>query len=320
MSAENIFNELNDLKNKIEDIKNLLDNEKEKEFLPVLTGMETEVNTLLVDAHDKNKKDNFLGIARHPKRPTTLDYVDYIFTDFIEFHGDRRFSEDPSVVGGVAYFDGIPVTVIGTQKGRDTKESIKRNFGYPNPEGYRKALRLMQQAEKFRRPIINFIDTPGAYPGLGAEERGQGEAIALNLYEMSTLKTPIISIITGEGGSGGALALGVANKVFMLSNAYYSVITPEGCASILWKDAGRVQDAVGALKIDSGFLFKEEIIEEIIEEPLGGAHTDHQTTAENIREKLRVALKDLLQYDEAAIVEQRLSRFRKFGKYEQAAL
>ena len=235
----------------------------------------------------------------------------------MQLHGDRRFADDHAMVGGIGMFEGIPVTVIGTQKGKDTKDNIKRHFGMPHPEGYRKALRLMEQAEKFGRPIINFIDTAGAYPGLGAEERGQGEAIAYNLYKMSTLKTPVISIITGEGGSGGALALAVADKVFMLTNSIYSVISPEGCASILWKDSSKAMDAAQALKIDANNLLQMGIIDGIIEEPEGGAHQDYAGMAENIKNKLRSALEELSQYEIEHLLEARYAKFRKIGVFKE---
>jgi acetyl-CoA carboxylase carboxyl transferase subunit alpha len=272
---------------------------------------------LKVELYRKITPAERIQLARHPNRPTTLDYINYLITDFVQLHGDRRFSDDHAMVGGIGMFEGIPVTVIGTQKGKDTKDNIKRHFGMPHPEGYRKALRLMEQAEKFGRPIINFIDTAGAYPGLGAEERGQGEAIAYNLYKMSTLKTPVISIITGEGGSGGALALAVADKVFMLSNSIYSVISPEGCASILWKDSSKAMDAAQALKIDANSLLEKEIIDGIIEEPEGGAHQDYAGMAENIKNKLRSALEELSQYEIDYLLEARYAKFRKIGVFKE---
>ncbi|MBR3732793.1 MAG: acetyl-CoA carboxylase carboxyltransferase subunit alpha [Spirochaetales bacterium] len=246
-----------------------------------------------------------------------MDYIKYLIKDFVQFHGDRRFMDDEAIVGGVGFFEKIPVTVIGHQKGRDVKDNIKCHFGMPHPEGYRKALRLMQQAEKFHRPIINFIDTPGAYPGLGAEERGQGEAIATNLYEMSTLRTPIISIVTGEGGSGGALALGVADRVFMLANTIYSVISPEGCASILWRDSSKSGEAAEALKIDANNCLMMGAIDDIIEEPHGGANEDHLKVAANMREKIRIALEELSQYSIETLLEQRYNKFRKIGQFKE---
>lgn len=222
-------------------------------------------------------------VARHPQRPYTLDYVERLCTDFVELHGDRSYSDDAAIVGGLARFDGRPVMVIGQQKGRDTKSKVKRNFGMPRPEGYRKALRLMRMAEKFGLPVITFIDTPGAYPGVGAEERGQSEAIARNLLEMSGLKVPIIAVVIGEGGSGGALAIGVADHVLMLQYSVYSVISPEGCASILWKSAERSSDAAEAMGITAPKLHELGLVDEVIEEPLGGAHRDPDAMAATLR-------------------------------------
>jgi len=256
-------------------------------------------------------------LARHTKRPTTLDYIQYMITDFLELHGDRRFSDDPAIVGGIGFLDDIPVTVIGHQKGRNVKENVRRNFGMANPEGYRKALRLMEEAERFGRPIINFIDTPGAYPGLGAEERGQAEAIAFNLYKMSTLETPIISVITGEGGSGGALALGVADRVYMLSNTIYSVISPEGCASILWRDASRAGEAAEALKLTARDHLDAKIIDAIIEEPAGGAHEDHDATAKRLKKKLIAGVKELLELELEVLLEQRYNKYRNIGVFSE---
>jgi acetyl-CoA carboxylase carboxyl transferase subunit alpha len=222
-------------------------------------------------------------VARHPQRPHTLDYVERLFTEFTELHGDRTYSDDAAIVGGLARFEGRPVIIIGQQKGRDTKAKVHRNFGMPRPEGYRKALRLMRLAEKFGLPVVTFIDTPGAYPGIGAEERGQSEAIARNLLEMSGLRTPIIAVVIGEGGSGGALAIGVADHVLMLQYSIYSVISPEGCASILWKSAEKSADAAEAMGITAGKLHDLGLIDEVIEEPLGGAHRDYDAMAERLR-------------------------------------
>lgn len=260
---------------------------------------------------------DIVKLARHIKRPTTLDYIKYIITDFLEFHGDRRFSDDLAIVGGVGFLEGIPVTVIGHQKGRDVKENVKRNFGMAHPEGYRKALRLMEEAERFGRPVINFIDTPGAYPGIGAEERGQAEAIAFNLYKMSGLKIPTIAIVTGEGGSGGALGLSVTDRVYMLSNTIYSVISPEGCASILWRDAGRADEAAEALKLTAQSLYDFSIIDGIIEEPGGGAHEDHETTAKRIKETIYIALRELLEISLENLLKARYEKYRKIGVYTE---
>lgn len=267
--------------------------------------------------NDQTKAIDIVRLARHTKRPTTLDYIKFMIDDFLELHGDRRYSDDPALVGGIGFLKDIPVTIIGHQKGRNVKENVKRNFGMAHPEGYRKALRLMEEAEKFGRPVINFIDTPGAYPGIGAEERGQAEAIAFNLYKMSTLATPIISIVTGEGGSGGALALGVAGRVYMLSNTIYSVISPEGCASILWRDSAKSSESAEALKLTAQDLFEFKIIDGIIEEPSGGAHKDHETMAKRIKNTLLLALDELLHLDLETLLNQRYAKYRKMGEYEE---
>lgn len=248
-------------------------------------------------------------LARHPKRPFTLDYIDRTFSDFIELHGDRNYRDDEAIVCGWARLDGHSVMVMGHQKGRDMKENLRRNFGMPHPEGYRKALRLMQQAEKFGRPIITLIDTPGAYPGLGAEERGQAEAIARNLREMARLRVPVIAVVIGEGGSGGALALGVADRVLMLENAVYSVISPEGCAAILWKTAAAKDTAAEALKLTADDLSALNVIDDVVPEPMGGAHTDWDATAGALRVALLRHLADL---ETRAPDERREQRWRKF--------
>ncbi len=255
-------------------------------------------------------------LARHPQRPYTLDYVEAIFTDFEELHGDRAFADDKAIVGGVARIDGRPVMVIGHQKGRDTKEKVARNFGMPRPEGYRKALRLMEMAERFRLPILTFIDTPGAYPGVGAEERGQSEAIARNLLEMSKLRTPIICTVIGEGGSGGALAIGVGDRVMMLQYSTYSVISPEGCASILWKSAEKASDAAEALGITSTRLKELGLIDYIIAEPLGGAHRDVAAMAANIKRALLGKLEEVDRLDTVQLLDNRYRRLMSFGNFE----
>lgn len=252
-------------------------------------------------------------IARFKERPTALDYIERIVPDFMEFHGDRLYGDDHAIVGGIGTFNGTPVTVIGHQKGKDTKENIKRNFGMPHPEGYRKALRLMKQAEKFKRPVIMFVDTPGAYCGLEAEERGQAEAIATNLLEMSRLKTPIIVFVIGEGGSGGALGLGVGDRVYMLENSIYSVISPEGLASILWKDASLAEKAAGSMKLTAKDLLDLNVIDGIIEEPLGGAHKDVTVVADNLKECLDQELSSLLKLDVNALLDRRYEKIRKIG-------
>lgn len=254
-------------------------------------------------------------LARHPNRPYTLDFVGYLMEDFVELHGDRCFGDDAAIVGGLARFRGRPVVVLGHQKGRSTKERLRRNFGQPKPEGYRKALRLMQLAERFRRPILTFIDTAGAYPGVEAEERGQAEAIARNLLEMSRLRVPILVTITGEGGSGGALALGVGNRVLILEFGIYSVISPEGCAAILWKDQEQKVQAAEALRLTAADLLELGVVDEVIPEPLGGAHTDPVGAARAIGEALERHLRQLEGMSEEELVEQRYQRFRNLGAF-----
>lgn len=257
-------------------------------------------------------------LARHPQRPYTLDYVAKIFDDFQELHGDRTFADDPAIVGGVARFEGRSVMVIGQQKGRDTKEKIRRNFGMPRPEGYRKALRLMQMAERFKMPVLTFIDTPGAYPGVGAEERGQSEAIARNLYVMAGLRTPIICTIIGEGGSGGALAIGVGDRALMLEYSTYSVISPEGCASILWKSAEKAPEAAEALGITAHTLHKLGLVDEVVPEPLGGAHRDPVATADRVRTALARNLAQLRDLPVDRLLETRYARLMNYGTYRES--
>jgi acetyl-CoA carboxylase carboxyl transferase subunit alpha len=256
-------------------------------------------------------------IARHPKRPHTLDLVNLLLEDWVELHGDRVFGDDKAIVGGLATFDGDPVVLIGHQKGRDTRENIARNFGMPHPEGYRKALRLMQFAAKFGKPIITFIDTPGAYPGLGAEERGQAEAIARNLREMAGLPTPVICVVTGEGGSGGALAIGVGNRVLMLEYAIYSVISPEGCAAILWGDAAKAPEAAELMRVTAPDLLKLGVIDAIVPEPVGGAHRNWEAAAASLRAALRDQLWQLKSKSEAELIEERHEKFRRIGVFEE---
>lgn len=258
-------------------------------------------------------------LSRHPQRPYTLDYIDLMFEGFHELHGDRGFADDPAIVGGPARLDDQPVMIIGHQKGRDTKEKIHRNFGMPRPEGYRKALRLMRLAERFGLPILCFIDTPGAYPGIGAEERGQSEAIARNLFEMSKLRTSILCTVIGEGGSGGALAIGVGDRLLMLEYSTYSVISPEGCASILWKSAEKAELAAEAMGITSQRLFDLKLIDEIVPEPLGGAHRDRKTTAETLKAVLKKHLVELQDQPTDRLLDQRYQRLMDYGVYEEAA-
>jgi acetyl-CoA carboxylase carboxyl transferase subunit alpha len=257
-------------------------------------------------------------IARHPKRPHTLDLIRLLFEDFIELHGDRVYGDDAAIVAGLGQFEGEPVAVIGHQKGRDTRENIARNFGMPHPEGYRKALRIMQLAARFGKPIVTLIDTPGAYPGLGAEERGQGEAIARNLREMSALSTPIVCVVTGEGGSGGALAIGVGNRVLMLEHAIYSVISPEGCAAILWGDAAKAPEAARLMRTTAADLLRLGVIDGVVPEPVGGAHRNWEQTATNLRAALRDQLWQLRSRSRERLVQERYEKFRKIGVFEEA--
>jgi acetyl-CoA carboxylase carboxyl transferase subunit alpha len=254
-------------------------------------------------------------VARHPRRPLLRDYIEMIFEDFVEIHGGRQFEDDKAIIGGMATFRGRSVMLIGHQKGRDTNENLERNFGMPHPEGYRKALRLMKLANKFRKPIILFIDTPGAYPGITAEERGQAEAIARNIFEMSFFKVPILSIVSGEGGSGGAVALGVADRILMLQHSIYSVISPEACASILWKDVSKAEEAASALKLTAPDLLRLGIINEVIDEPLGGAHRDHQTTGERVAEALERNLAELEEMEPEERKSKRHAHFRNIGVF-----
>ncbi|KDR96218.1 acetyl-CoA carboxylase carboxyltransferase subunit alpha [Peptoclostridium litorale DSM 5388] len=298
--------------------------EKIKELQSIVdqTGVDLSSEIEMLSGKVANMKDEVylhlspwqkVKIARLNERPTTLEYIDRIMDSFIELHGDRLYSDDKAIVGGVGVMDGMPVTIIGHQKGKDTKDNIKRNFGMPHPEGYRKALRLMKQAEKFKRPIVTFIDTPGAFCGLGAEERGQGEAIATNLLEMSRLKTPVIAIVIGEGGSGGALALGVGNRIAMLEHSVYSVISPEGLSSILWKDASKAQDAAGVMKLTAQDLKELFVIDDIIAEPMGGAHNDVDFMAANIKDYVSKWLKELSAVSGEELSNQRYEKIRKMG-------
>lgn len=256
-------------------------------------------------------------VARHPMRPYTADYLLQIAPDFQELHGDRMYADDPAIIGGVGRLDGRPVMFIGHQKGRDTKERVRRNYGMPKPEGYRKAQRLMKMAQKFSLPIVTFIDTPGAYPGLGAEERGQSEAIAYSLFLMAKLRTPIISVVIGEGGSGGALAIGVCDRLLMLQYGIYSVISPEGCASILWKDPAKAEIAADAMRITASSLNEFGLVDEVLPEPLGAAHRDPAATAEVIRNALIKHLADLDELDEGQLIEQRQQRLSGFGQFKE---
>ena len=283
-----------------------------------VTRLETKSRQLTKQIFSKLTPWQISQLARHPKRPYTLDYIGRIFTQFQELHGDRAFSDDAAIVGGVGRLDGRSVVIIGHQKGRDTKEKVRRNFGMPRPEGYRKALRLMNLAERFKLPILTFIDTPGAYPGLDAEERGQSEAIARNLFVMSQLKTPILCTVIGEGGSGGALAIGVGDRVMMLQYSTYSVISPEGCASILWKSADKASEAAEAMGITSTRLKQLKLIDHVIEEPLGAAHRDVDAMAKQLKSALLENLAPLLEMSGQQLVDTRYQRLMKFGNFKEA--
>lgn len=308
-----------ELEARIKELKEFVHDE-EMDFTAEITTLERKASRLRKEIYENLTPFQRVTMARHPKRPTTLDYINLIFDDFMEFHGDRSYRDDQAIVGGIALFEGRPVTVIGPQKGRDTKDNIARNFGLPHPEGYRKALRLMKQAEKFGRPIITLIDVVGAYPGIEAEERGQGLVIAECIEAMSFLRTPILSIITGEGGSGGALALGIGDRVLMLENAWYSVISPEMCATILWRDSSRAAEAAELLRLTPPDLLKFGIIDDVITEPLGGAHRDHLTTGMQIRSFTRRYLATIMKKPVDDLVEERLARFRKIGKFNEKIL
>ena len=303
-----------ELKNKISEFKKLME-DADIDFSKEVSQLENRLAHLEKEVYSNLTPWDRVCIARHPKRPTTLDYVRYLFDDFIELHGDRYFGDDAALIGGIAFFQGKPVTVIGQQRGRDTKENIVRNFGMPHPEGYRKALRLMKQAEKFCRPIITFIDTKGAYPGKAAEERGQSEAIAKNLFEMAGLTVPVIAVVIGEGGSGGALALGVANRILMLENATYSVIYPEGAAALLWKDSTQAKKAAQAMQITAKDLYELGVCDEIIKEIPPGAHVDVKVQADLIADRIQIALNDFSTMLPQEILSQRMNKYLRMGQF-----
>ena len=306
-----------ELERQIEDLKRI-GTERQIDIEGELEGLQTKLETLRADIYRNLTPIQRVMVARHPRRPYSLDYLSTIFTDFIELHGDRLYLDDPAIVGGWARLGGVSVMVIGHQKGRDTKENLKRNFGMPHPEGYRKALRLMKLAAKFNAPIITLIDTPGAYPGLGAEERGQSEALARNILEMSILTTAIVAVVIGEGGSGGALALGVADRILMLENSVYSVISPEGCAAILWKDASQRERAAEALKITADDLLRLKLIDEIVPEPAGGAHVDPDGAGEALRGALIRHVAELRKIRPEKLVRRRAEKYAAMGAYSEA--
>jgi acetyl-CoA carboxylase carboxyl transferase subunit alpha len=301
-----------ELEKKIQELKSFI-SEKKIDLSSEVRHLEEKLERLKKDTYGNLTAWQRVQIARHPKRPYALDYISMIMSDFIELHGDRSFSDDKAMISGFAKLDAQKVMVIGHQKGRDTKENLRRNFGCAHPEGYRKALRFMRMAEEFNLPVVIFIDTPGAYPGIGAEERGQAYAIALNLREMAGISTPIIAIVIGEGGSGGALGIGVADRVSVLENAYYSVISPEGCAAILWKDGSRAPDAARVLKLTAQDLLEMGIIDEVIPEPLGGAHHDPQQMGSTVKETLNRQLKVLKAIEKKELLGLRYKKFRGMG-------
>lgn len=300
---EEVIKELNNIsKDRIIDVSDELEETKEKLF------------NLRKKAYENLTAWDKVEIARNPQRPTALDYIDIIFDDFMELHGDRQFKDDKAIVCGLGRIGNQNYTIVAEQKGRNTKENIERNFGMPNPESYRKGVRFMKQAEKFHRPIITFIDTKGAYPGIGAEERGQGEAIARSMMEMANLKVPIIAIVIGEGSSGGALAIGIGDKVIMLENSIYSILSPEGYASILWKDGTRVKEAAEKMKLTAQDLYDFDVIDEIIKEPVGGAHFDKEFVAENLKKYIEKVTPELITKDIETLVSERYEKFRKIGR------
>jgi len=306
-----------ELETKIEELRYVQD-DSAADISDEIQRLTKRSQSLTKDIYGKLTPWQVSQVARHPQRPFTLDYIQALFTHFEELHGDRSFADDPSIVGGLARFANEPCMIIGHQKGRDTKEKILRNFGMPKPEGYRKALRLMHLAEKFQLPVFTFIDTPGAYPGIDAEERGQSEAIGRNLFEMARLRTPIVVTVIGEGGSGGALAIAVGDLILMLQYATYSVISPEGCASILWRSAEMAPEAAEALGITASRLKTLGLIDKIVPEPLGGAHRDPQATAQSLRKALAEALKQLQAKKPKELVEERLERLMSYGKFKEA--
>ena len=303
-----------ELENKIEELKSFTEKE-EIDLSEEIKTLENRLEKVKKEIYDNLSPWQRVQTSRHPKRPYTLDYINMIMTDFIEIHGDRHYGDDKALVCGLAKFQGQNIVVMGHQKGKDTKENLERNFGSAHPEGYRKALRVMKMAKKYHLPVVVFIDTPGAYPGIGAEERGQAEAIAFNLREMTNLKTPIVGFVIGEGGSGGALGIGVVDKMYVLENAYYSVISPEGCAAILWKDRLKADLAAQALKITAKELITLGLIDGMVKEPMGGAHKEPSFVANNIADILKKELPGLLAMDKDSLLNKRYEKYRNIGKY-----
>jgi acetyl-CoA carboxylase carboxyl transferase subunit alpha len=319
VSFLNFESSIAELQEKIEELRFMQD-DSALDIADEIQRLSKKSDALTKEVYAKLTPWQVSQVSRHPQRPYTLDYIAALFTDFKELHGDRTFADDTAIVGGLALFNGQSVMVIGHQKGRDTKEKIMRNFGMPRPEGYRKAMRLMHLAEKFSIPILTFIDTPGAYPGIGAEERSQSEAIGRNLYEMAELRVPIISTVIGEGGSGGALAVAVGDNLLMLQYSTYSVISPEGCASILWKSAEKAEDAAKTLGITASRLKTLGLVDKVISEPLGGAHRDYAITMKNVRKTLQTALQQAQNKPTETLLQDRFSRLMSYGKFKEVEL
>lgn len=305
-----------ELERKIEELRGL-GTDQDIDLNSEIKKLESKLENIKKDVYESLTPWQRVQLARHPKRPYTLDYIEMLMTDFMEIHGDRHFGDDKAIICGLARINGEKVMVIGHQKGRDTKENLIRSFGSAHPEGYRKALRVMRMAEKYSIPIVCFIDTPGAYPGIGAEERGQAEAIAFNLREMATIRTPILCFVIGEGGSGGALGIGVGDRIYVLENAYYSVISPEGCAAILWKERSRSPDAAKALKLTAKDLYELKLIDGIIKEPLGGAHRNPQETAENVKAVIKKELGSFKNMSKTKLIDARYDKFRSIGIFKE---
>jgi len=303
-----------DLEKKIQDMKDFADGEN-VELSKEIGLLERKLYKLRKETYTNLSRWQRVQLARHPKRPRSLDYIRLMMTDFVELHGDRGFADDKAVVAGFAKLEGIPLLVVGQQKGKDTKENLYRNFGMCNPEGYRKGLRLMQLASRFGKPIIIFIDTPGAFPGIGAEERGQAEAIARNLREMAQLPVPIVVNIIGEGASGGALGFGIGDRILMMENSWYSVISPEGCAAILWRDSSRAPQAAEALKLTAWDLMDLGVIDKIVSEPFGGAHRNYEQSADSLKKEIKMVMDELMGLDKEELTEHRIAKFRKMGSF-----
>ncbi|HFE52838.1 MAG TPA: acetyl-CoA carboxylase carboxyltransferase subunit alpha, partial [Bacteroidetes bacterium] len=301
---------------RIQEMRDLSDSQN-LELQEEIERLEAKARKLRQEIYSKLTRWQRVQLARHPDRPYTLDYIERMFDDFFEIHGDRAFGDDPAIVAGVGHIEGQPVVLVGHQKGRDTKEKLYRNFGMPHPEGYRKALRAMRLAAKFNRPVVSLVDTPGAYPGIGAEERGQAEAIARNLFEMSRLPVPIVVIIIGEGASGGALGIGVGDRVLMLENTWYSVISPEGCAAILWRDAAKAPQAAEAMKLAPRDLLEMKVIDEIVAEPLGGAHRDPDGAAKIVKDTILKEIEALKSIPPAELVSQRIQKYARMGFWKE---